>query len=145
MGLALIKFLDGFDANMAYQLWERDPTTLEDMQKNAVSVEANLLAKRARMRSEKRVTMKEEASNSDVKMDTLIWTVEGMVDQLSITDGPEPQIQNPNFRGQQQPQLWIKQREKKKHQRNQHNNNRSELPYSRIMLKEWKKKMKKIQ
>jgi len=33
MGLALIKFPDGFDPNMAYQLRERDPATLEDMQK----------------------------------------------------------------------------------------------------------------
>ena len=75
-GLALLKFPDGFDADMAYQLWECDPTTLEDMQKNVVSVEANLLAKRSRMRPEKRVTMKEEASTSDVKMDTLIRIVE---------------------------------------------------------------------
>ena len=47
MGLALLKFPDGFDADMEYQLRERDPTMLEDMQ-IAVSVEANLLAKRAR-------------------------------------------------------------------------------------------------
>ena len=45
MGLALIKFRDGFDPDMAYQLRERDPATLEDMQRIAVSVEANLLAK----------------------------------------------------------------------------------------------------
>jgi len=67
MGLALIKFLDGFDADIAYQLRERDPTTLNDMQKNAMSVEANMLAKRARMKTEKKVTIKEEASSSDVK------------------------------------------------------------------------------
>ena len=58
VGLALLKFLDGFDADMAYQLCERDPSTLEDMQKIVVSVEANLLAKRARTRDEKRVTVK---------------------------------------------------------------------------------------
>jgi hypothetical protein len=46
-GLALIKFTDGFDANMSYQLRERNSTTLEDMQKSAISVEANLLEKRA--------------------------------------------------------------------------------------------------
>jgi len=50
-GLALLNFPDGFDVDMAYQLREHDPTTLEDMQKNVVSVEANLLAKRARMGS----------------------------------------------------------------------------------------------
>lgn len=72
MGLALIKFLDGFDTNMAYHLPERDPTTLEDIQKNVVSVEENLLAKRARMKIEKKVTIKEEASSSDVKAGNLL-------------------------------------------------------------------------
>jgi hypothetical protein len=46
-GLALIKLPDSFDADMSYQLRERNYTTLEDMQKSAISVEANLLAKRA--------------------------------------------------------------------------------------------------
>jgi hypothetical protein len=46
-GLALIKFPDGFDIDMSYQLRERNSTTLEDMQKSAISVEANLLEKRA--------------------------------------------------------------------------------------------------
>ena len=65
VGLALLKFPDGFDADMAYQLCERDPSSLEYMQKIAVSIEANLLAKRARARAEKRVTIKEEASPLD--------------------------------------------------------------------------------
>ena len=72
MGLALIKFPNSFDVDMAYQLRERDPTTLEDMQKNAVSVEENLLAKRARIKTEKKVTIKEEASPSDAKEDNLL-------------------------------------------------------------------------
>jgi hypothetical protein len=46
-GLALIKFPDGFDTDMSYQLRETNYTTLEDMQKITVSVEANLLLKRA--------------------------------------------------------------------------------------------------
>jgi len=52
--LALIKFPDGFDTDMAKQLRERNPPTLEGMQSVAVSVEANLLAKRARVRNEKK-------------------------------------------------------------------------------------------
>jgi hypothetical protein len=47
-GLALIKFPDGFDVDMSYHLRERNSATLEDMQKSVVSVEENLLAKRAR-------------------------------------------------------------------------------------------------
>jgi hypothetical protein len=45
-GLALIKFPDVFDADMSYQLRERNSTTLEYMQKRTISVEANLLAER---------------------------------------------------------------------------------------------------
>ena len=52
---ALLKFLDGFDLDMAYQLRERDPATLEEMKKIAVSVEANLNDKRARLKAEKKV------------------------------------------------------------------------------------------
>ena len=100
MGLALLKFPDGFDADMAYQLRESDPTTLEDMQKIGVSVEANLLARRAQIKAEKRMIVKEEASPSESKMDTLIRIVEKMVDCLTILDRPETPIRNPNFRGQ---------------------------------------------
>ena len=55
-GMALVRYPEGFDAEMAYQLRERDYLTLEDMQKGAVSVEENLSEKRARLSSEKRVT-----------------------------------------------------------------------------------------
>jgi len=99
MGLALIKFPDSFDPNMAYQLRERDPPTLEDMQKIAMSVEANLLAKRARTKTEKKVTIKEEASS----LDHLLRKIEKMFDRFTIADKPKTQIKNPNFRGQMQP------------------------------------------
>lgn len=98
MGLDLIKFPDGFDPDMAYQLRERDPDTLEDMQKITVSVEANLLAKRARTKTEKKVTIKEEASSSD----HLLHKLEKMFDRFTIADKLETQVRNPNFCGQQQ-------------------------------------------
>jgi len=97
MRLALIRFPDGFDSNMAYQLRERYPTTLEDMQKIAMSVEENLLAKRARTKTEKKVTIKEEASSSD----HLLRKIEKVFDRFTIADNPETQIRNPNFCGQQ--------------------------------------------
>jgi ribonuclease HI len=106
-GLALIKFPDGFDADMSYQLRERNSTTLADMQKSAISVEANLLAKRARQRSERRVTIKEEpsTSNTDSKLDSLTRAVEIMMERLTVSDRnpprenpPAPQVRNPNFR-----------------------------------------------
>ena len=105
---ALLKFPDGFDPEMTYSLRDRDPPTLEDMQKIAVSVEANLNDKRARLKAEKKVVIKEEASTST--SDQLLHKVERMIKNLTL-DKPEPQIRNPNFRGQQQPQFRIKQRE----------------------------------
>jgi len=95
MGLDLIKFPDGFDPNMAYQLRERDPAMLEDMQNIVVSVEANLLAKRVRTKTEKKVITKEEASSSD----HLLCKIEKMFDRLTIADKPKTHIRNPTFRG----------------------------------------------
>ena len=60
-GSDLNKFPEGFDPEMAYQLRERDPATLEEMQKDALSVEVNLMEKRARMKNEKRVSFREES------------------------------------------------------------------------------------
>jgi hypothetical protein len=47
-GLSLIKFPDGFDADMSYQLRERNATTLEYMQISVFSVGEFFLARRAR-------------------------------------------------------------------------------------------------
>jgi len=80
--LALIKFPDGFDANMPYQLRERNLETLEQMHSNAVSVEANLLAKKAQMRNEKKVVFKEEASASNGRVDVLAKSLERIMDRL---------------------------------------------------------------
>lgn len=106
MGLAMVKFPDGFDADMAYQLREREPATMEDMQKIAVSVEANLLSKRARAKAKKKFKVKEESSS----MDQLLKKVEQILERVKL-DKPEPQVRNPNFHGQQQPQYRIRQRD----------------------------------
>jgi hypothetical protein len=106
-GLAFIKFPDGFDTDMSYQLRERNTTTLEDMQRSAISVETNLLDRRARQRIKKRVTIKEEPSTSslDAKLDSLTRDMEKMMERLTITNKNPPrenqatrQIRNPNFR-----------------------------------------------
>ncbi len=108
MGLAMVKFPDGFDADMAYQLRERKSDAMEDMQKITVSVEANLLTKRARAKAEKKVTVKEESSS----IDHLLRKVEQMLERVEL-DKLEPQVRNPNFRGQQQPQYRIRQRDQR--------------------------------
>jgi len=56
--LDLLHYYDGFDAELSYQLRERNPTTLEAMQSNAIQVEANLLEKEERMNTERRVGFK---------------------------------------------------------------------------------------
>ena len=88
---------------MAYQLRERDADTLEKMQVDVVGVEINILAKKARLRNERRVTIEEENSNSDEKIDSLAKNLERMMDRLdNIEKIPhwdnQQQIRNPNFR-----------------------------------------------
>ena len=87
-GLALAKFLEGFDPDMAYQLRERDPLTLEYMQRGAVSVEAKLIENRARMSSEKIFTYKDETiastSSSDAKIDGLARTMKRMMERIKL-------------------------------------------------------------
>ena len=105
LDLALIKFPDGFDIDASYQLRERNPKTLGQMQNNVVSADAKLLAKRAIMRNERRVTIKDESSTLDIKIDSLAKTMERMMDRLeNMERKPKwdnqqgPQIRNPNFR-----------------------------------------------
>jgi hypothetical protein len=82
---------------MSYQLRERNDATLEDMQKCAISVEANLLAKRARQRSERRVMIKEEPSTSttDSKLDSVVRTLELLIERMSISDRNPPRDNTP--------------------------------------------------
>ena len=98
-GLALVKFPEGFDPDMTYQLRERDPLNLEEMQRGVVSAEANLIEKRAR-RSKKRVTYKYETmpstSSYDTKMDNLMRTLERMIERISLNEGVPPRENEEN-------------------------------------------------
>ena len=110
--LALYKFPDGFDPDMAYQLKERAPETLQDAQKVAVTVEANLIAKRNRARLEKRTTFKEEPSAFDQKLDAILNGMKRLGDRVELVERKAsweaPQnnpIKNPNFRRNQNPNV----------------------------------------
>jgi len=101
----LYKFPDGFDPDMAYQLKERAPQTLADAQNIAVTVEANLIAKRNRARAERRTTFKEEPSAFDQKLDAIINGLQRLgervenVERKSSWEGQQSNtIRNPNFR-----------------------------------------------
>lgn len=92
LGLALIHFPEGFDFDMAYQLRERDPTTLEEMQSNVVKVEANLLAKKSKLKTERRITIKEEPSSSSsyLKIDNLVKIMERIMERMTRADRTPP-------------------------------------------------------
>lgn len=75
------------------------------MQSVAVNVEANLLAKRARVRNERRGTAKDKASPSDIKIDNLAKIMEKLMDMIdNIERKPQwdnqqaPLVRNQNFR-----------------------------------------------
>ena len=72
-GIALEKYPKGFDADMAYEVRDKEYNTLEDKQKGAVNIEANLIEKREKLRAEKRVTYRDDnlASTSDPNYDRL--------------------------------------------------------------------------
>jgi len=65
------------------------------MQKNDVSVEANLLAKKSKLRVKKRMTIKEEpSSSSDVKLDTLVKNMVRVMERMTLTDRVAPKNHN---------------------------------------------------
>lgn len=72
------------------------------MQRGDVSLEVNLQAKRARMRIERQVTFKEEASTSAVeaKIDSLVRTMERMMERININDRNVPRENTPTQRNQ---------------------------------------------
>jgi len=108
--LALIKFPDGFDSDMAYKLRERAPRSLEDMQSIAVSVEANLISKIARARAKRRTPFKEEPFAFEQKLDVIIRGMDRLGDRVETIERksswvgqPSNTTRNPNFRKNQNP------------------------------------------
>ncbi|MCY6525042.1 hypothetical protein, partial [Actinobacillus pleuropneumoniae] len=96
----------GCYVDMEYQLREGDPATLEEMQENSIKVEANILAKKSKLKSERRVTIKEEPSTSTSghKIDNLLRVVERMIQIVNINDQAQmrenqtaPQNRNQNL------------------------------------------------
>jgi hypothetical protein len=74
---------DAFDPEMALQLRERNTTTLEEMQKIAVDVEANLMNKKAKLKAEEKDRIeKERMISSEMKLDILTNTVNGMMQRI---------------------------------------------------------------
>ena len=79
-GLAHLHYLDAFNSEMEFQLRERNTTTIEEMQKIAVDVEANLLNRKTKLREEKKDrTKNEQITYSEVKLDVLANTINKMM------------------------------------------------------------------
>ena len=108
----MAKFPEGFDPDMTYHLRDKDPPTLEEMQQIAIKADANLAEKRARTRSERKVTYRDEVSTSspslDPRIDDLVKSMAKMWEKINekapIRDNqPNPQIRNrnQNFRREQ--------------------------------------------
>ena len=70
------------------------------MQKKIVGVEANLLAKKAKMKIERRVVFKDEPSSLEgTKFDVMLNTMDKLVDKFTPPRSePQPQVRNPNFK-----------------------------------------------
>ena len=105
--LAMMKYPDGFDLYMAYQLRKREPATLEQSQTNVVKVATNILAKKAQAKLERRVRFADVASTSNGKVDLLAKTIETIMDILDNLDrktwGNQQAslVRNANFRRNQ--------------------------------------------
>jgi hypothetical protein len=59
-GSALLHYPDAFDLEMAFQLRERNTTTLKEMQDSEISVEANLFIKRSKIKAEEKKKIAKE-------------------------------------------------------------------------------------
>ena len=88
---------------MAYEIRDKEYNTLEDMQKGAVNIEANLIEKKARLKAERRVTYRDDhvASTSDQNYDKLSKNVDRlqkMMENMVVTVSNQNKNQNQNFR-----------------------------------------------
>ncbi len=97
---------------MAYQLRERAPPSHEDMQSIAMSMEANLISKRNRARSERRKTFKEEPSAFEQKLDVINKGMDRLGDRVETIERksswegqPNSNARNLNFRKNQNPNV----------------------------------------
>jgi len=70
---------------MEFQLRERNLATFEEMQNNAVDVEANLLIRREKLKEEERKIIDiEESTSLKIKLDILVSAVEKMMKNIII-------------------------------------------------------------
>ena len=108
-GMALVRYPEGLDAEMNYQLRERDYLTLEDMKKGAMSIEANIIEKRNRLRLEKRVTYKYGTTPSTSSSKTE-QRLEEIMKRMSILERTQPRDNQNNSQNRNRNQNYRREK-----------------------------------
>lgn len=107
-----MRYAESFDSDFSLLLRERESASLADMKNDAIKVEVNMMAaKKSKMAKTK---LKEEekpsTSASEDKFETMMKTMEKLMDRLALgnTSAPpaqqEPQFRNPQYRRPQNQQ-----------------------------------------
>ena len=125
-----LHYASAFDNDFDLALRERRSTNLAYMMNDVMEVEVNLMASRKlkhKLDSERKMDKEESQPSSshtfDAKFDSMMKTMEKLMEILAIGDGPrirqqhETQIRNPNFRRPPFPQ--IRQRDQRNPTHNQ--------------------------
>ena len=108
--MAKLHYAEGFEDDFALLLRERISSTLEDMMKDAIEIDVNMMASRKGKYKTKVRKVKEEKkpstpqNSNDGKFYSMMEVREKLVEKLIVDDRHvareqnEPQIRNPNFR-----------------------------------------------
>ena len=84
-GAAQLCYVGAFDYDFSIILREREFVTLVEMQNDVVKIEVNMDAtKRSKMGKERLKEEEQPSTSSDVKFDTMMKTMEGLMDRLSL-------------------------------------------------------------
>ena len=120
VGAAKLHYVDAFESDFALLLRERKSASLPDMFKDALEVEANMMARgkmKHKIETDKRKIMEEivpstsvTTSSSDIKFEMILKAMDKMMNKITIDnmtlnrEQNEPQIRDPKFRRPNPPQ-----------------------------------------
>ena len=108
--LAQMRYVEALDYEFSILLRERESHTLSEMKNDAVKVEVNMIAAKNSKMGKTKLKEEDKPSTSDDKFDSMMKTMEKLMDRLALgnTFVPptqhEPQFRNPQFRRPQNQQ-----------------------------------------
>ena len=74
---------DAFDPEVAFQIRERDPSTLEEMKRMEIDVEANMMNREMKLRAIKKDKLdQEKLISSEIKLEMLIEKINKMMHMI---------------------------------------------------------------